>query len=121
MREDLGPLDEARILEAVETTPREKLPALGGLLQRALLAVEVRVREAPAIERGAAQAEGLVPLHQAAAACGLKVATLARLARTGQLVGALPAPSRGKGSRRRWLVPLSALAGLKEEEAAGWR
>jgi hypothetical protein len=64
--------------------------------------------------------EDLVPLPQAATACGLKVATLAKLARAGRLAGAVPAPSRGKGSRRRWLVRRSALAGLKEE-AAGWR
>ena len=111
-REDL-PLDEARILEAVQTTPRHELPALGGLLQRALLAVEVRVRDAGPAAAASMAGEDLVQLEEAAAACGLKVQTLAKLARAGRLPGAVPAPSRGRGSRRRWLVRLSALAALK--------
>lgn len=90
---------------AVARASREELPSLVGALAAAQ-AVALSRLAAP--QQSASPAAELVPLTEEwATANGLRFETAAKLARVGRLPGARPAPSSGKGKRRRWLVPSS--------------
>jgi hypothetical protein len=87
----------------VVQTSREELPSLVGALAEA---------QAEAIARLAAPAPTVTEARQLVAlteewaeAHGFRLETAKKLARSGRLRGAQPAPSRGKGRKRRWLVP----------------
>lgn len=104
------PLTAARedLRALVAGAAAEDLPGLVGELARA---------QAEALARIAAPSrnvEGRVPLvaltPEWAEANGYKFETAQKLARTGRLKGASPAPSSGKGCRRRWLVPATLRA-----------
>ena len=100
--------------ELVTATPREQLVELVGALASA---------QAQALARLSAPAEtpesetALVPLTEEwARAHGYRLETAQKLARAGRLQGAVPAPSSGKGCRRRWLVPVT----MRGAEARPW-
>ena len=92
----------------VAEASREELPALVGQLAAAQAEALVRLSTPPPAP---AAALDVVPLTaEWATVHGLQFETAQKLARTGRLRGATPAPSRGKGSRRRWLVPATLTA-----------
>jgi hypothetical protein len=102
----------------VEETPREALPDLIGDLEAAKARALALLTVPPAVERQAASPRGLVLLTaEWASAHGTKVGTALKAARAGRLPGAVPAPSRGRGKRRRWLVPATMAAA----EVRRWR
>jgi hypothetical protein len=89
---------------AVAGTSREDLPDLVGAL--AFAQAEALARLATPAPTPPPTTSELVPLTEAwARAHGYELDTARKLACTGRLAGAMPAPSRGKGRRRRWLVP----------------
>jgi hypothetical protein len=88
---------------AVET-PTEHLPELVVALATAQALALARIA-APATKAVLSEPR-LEPLTKAwATAHGFRLETAQKLARAGRLEGARPAPSAGKGKRRRWLVP----------------
>jgi hypothetical protein len=106
-REDLHDL--------VTSTPREQLVKLAEALAGAHAEVIARL-SAPV--QTSAQETSLVPLTKEwARAHGYQLETARKLARTGRLEGAVPAPSSGRGRRRRWLVPATLRGGA---EARPW-
>jgi hypothetical protein len=88
----------------VSAIPRQDLPELLGEVAALEARIRLRLAEAPSpVPRSDAR---LVPLTEAwARAHGYRLETAAKLARAGRLAGARPAPTGGKGRRRRWLVP----------------
>ena len=98
-REDL----EAAVAEA----SREELPALVGAL--AMAQAEALARLAAPVVKAEPEPELVSLTEEWARAHGYELETAQKLARTGRLAGAMPAPSRGKGRRRRWLVPAAIL------------
>jgi hypothetical protein len=99
---------------AVAEASREDLPALVGALAVAQAEALARL-VVPAIP--APPAVELVPLTEEwASAHGYRFETAQKLARAGELAGAVAAASRGKGRRCRWLVP----ATLRAAESRRW-
>ena len=97
------PALRALVLEA----PRDELPAIVG--QLAALQAEALARLASAaMPTASAELVALTP--EWAEARGYRFETAQKLARSGRLAGAVPAPSSGKGRRRRWLVPVTLRA-----------
>ena len=96
-------MNREEIIGLVAQASREELPSLAGAFAEAQAEVLARLA-APA---PTPQASGpLVALTaEWAAAHGYRFETAQKLARSGRLDGAVPAPSSGKGHRRRWLVP----------------
>lgn len=93
--------------DLVVQTSREDLPSLVGALAEAQAEALSRIAAPPATPAG----PELVPLTEAwAAANGWRFETAQKLARSRRLEGAMPAPSSGKGRRRRWLVPATLRA-----------
>jgi hypothetical protein len=91
-------------VRARETHP-DRLPELVEELAAALGVALARLARLAAPQPPASAAP-LVPLDEAwARQHGYRVETARKLARAGRLPGASPAPSSGKGRRRRWLVP----------------
>ena len=92
----------------IAAAAREELPALVGALAQAQAEAIARLAApAPAVT----DARELVALTEEwAKAHGFQLRTARELARTGRLKGAVPAPSTGKGRRRRWLVPVTLRA-----------
>jgi len=87
---------------AVAAAAIEALPQLIGDLASAQASALARLASPP---RPPASLN-LVPLSEEwAGAHGYRFETAQKLARAGRLRGAEPAPSSGKGRRRRWLVP----------------
>jgi len=102
-------INRAELEAAVAQTSREDLPALVGALAAAQ--AEALARLATPAAAAPPSASELVPLTEGwARAHGYELETARKLACTGQLAGARPAPSRGKGRRRRWLVPATLRA-----------
>lgn len=94
----------------VQATPVDALPQLVGDLATAQAAALARV---VALHPKEPEPPGLVPLTEEwAASHGWQLETAMKLARSGRIRGAEPAPSRGRGRRRRWLVPATLPASM---------
>ena len=96
-------LDDLRTI--VESAAPSELPDVLGALEAAKARAWARLTTPPAA--ATAHVELVALTEEWAAARGYQFETAQKLARSGRLKGAVPAPSRGKGSRRRWLVPVS--------------
>jgi len=105
--------DLASLVAAAEP---EELPRLIGQLAEAQAAAMARLTAEAAQPKAAAPSSGLMTLRQAAAQCGMRVETLASLARRGLLQGAVEAPTRGRGKRRRWLIARAEVDAFREHQ-----
>lgn len=96
------------LVDLVARARPDELPRLIGELETAKATAFARLASPAA--RGAGDVPLVALTPQWAEANGYRYETAQKLARTGRLEGAVPAPSSGRGRRRRWLVPATLRA-----------